>query len=130
MSSWHTLAHVVADPLPADWRDQLAKRLGQRPRRIGPWAELALYGARLCLDAAQEPALAAGAQMRVASLSGPVSAARTITEQARTGLLMPFAFMQSQPSADELEYWFKAWYFNKLRGWLILYAFIAKARIW
>jgi hypothetical protein len=98
MSSWRTLAHVVADPLPADWRDQLAKRLGQRPRRMGPWAELALYGARLCLDAAQEPALAAGAQLRVASLSGPLSASRTITGQARTGLPMPFAFMQSQPS--------------------------------
>jgi hypothetical protein len=98
MSPWRTLAHVVVDPLPADWRDRLAERLGQRPRRIGPWAELALYGARLCLDSAQEPALPAGAQLRVASLSGPMAATRTIAEQARLGLPMPFAFMQSQPS--------------------------------
>jgi hypothetical protein len=98
MSRWHTLAHILADPLPGDWRDQLAMRLGERPRRIGSWAELALYGARLCLDAAGEPALPAGAQMRIASLSGPLRATQMIAGQARTGLPMPFAFMQSQPS--------------------------------
>jgi hypothetical protein len=98
MNGWRTLAHVMVDPLPVDWRDQLATRLGQRPRRIGPWAELALYGARLCLDAAQEPALPAGAQLRVASLNGPVSATRAVAEQARAGLPLPFSFMQSQPS--------------------------------
>ena len=98
MSDWITTAHVTVDPLPLDWRDQLAVRLGQRPRRIGPWAELALYGARLCLDAAGESALPAQAQLRVASLSGPRNATRQIVEQAQTGLPMPFSFMQSQPS--------------------------------
>ncbi len=98
MSDWRTLAHVVVDPLPADWREQLARRLGQRPRRIGAWAELALYGARLCLDAAGESTLPARAQLRVASLSGPLAATRVIAEQARSSLPMPFAFMQSQPS--------------------------------
>jgi hypothetical protein len=98
MSGWSITGHVVLDPLPADWRERLATRLGQRPRRIGPWAELALYGARLCLDAAGESALPAGAQLRVASLSGPLAATRQIAQQARTGLPMPFAFMQSQPS--------------------------------
>lgn len=98
MTGWRTLAHVVVDPLPADWRDQLAQRLGQRPRRIGPWAELAVYGARLCLDAAQEPVLPAGAQLRVASLSGPMNATRAVAEQAVAGLPLPFSFMQSQPS--------------------------------
>ena len=98
MSTWHTAAHVLVDPLPADWRERLATRLGQRPRRIGPWAELALYGARLCLDAAGESALPPGTQLRVASLSGPLGASRLISEQARSGLPMPFAFMQSQPS--------------------------------
>jgi len=81
MSDWITTAHVTVDPLPLDWRDQLAVRLGQRPRRIGPWAELALYGARLCLDAAGESALPAQAQLRVASLSGPRNATRQIVEQ-------------------------------------------------
>ena len=37
-------------------------------------------------------------QLRVASLSGTVGATRTIAEQARTSLPMPFTFMQSQPS--------------------------------
>ena len=98
LHNWRVLAHVKLDPLPADWRERLAERLGQRPRRIGAWAELALYGARLCLDAAQETALPALVQLRVASLSGTVGATRTIAEQARTSLPMPFTFMQSQPS--------------------------------
>jgi hypothetical protein len=98
MSQWHTVAHVAVEPLPEDWRASLAERLGQRPRRIGPWAELALYGARLCLDAAGEPTLPAGTQLRIASRLAPMAAARAIAEQARVGLPMPFAFMQSQPS--------------------------------
>lgn len=92
------LAHTVIDPLPPDWREQLAQRLGTRPRRIGAWAELALHGARLCLDAAGEDVLPAGALLRVASLSGPMAATRAIAEQAGAGLPMPFTFMQSQPS--------------------------------
>jgi hypothetical protein len=98
MSSWQTLAHIVLDPLPADWREQLAQRLGQRPRRIGAWAELAVYGAQLCLDAADETKLPPGALLRVASLRGPLAATRTIVGQARIGLPLPFVFMQSQPS--------------------------------
>ena len=98
MKAWHMLAHVVVDPLPADWRDRLALRLGERPRRIGPWAELALYGARLCLDEVREQVLPAGVQLRLASLSGPASATAAIIEQARTGLPKPYSFMQSQPS--------------------------------
>jgi hypothetical protein len=99
MNSMRTLAHVSLDPLPADWRERLAKRLGQRPRRIGAWAELALYGARLCLDAAQESTLPAGVCLRIASLSGPASATRAIAEQvSTTGQPLPFTFMQSQPS--------------------------------
>ncbi len=53
-------AHVAIDPLPADWRDQLAARLGARPRRLGAWTELAMFGALRCLDAAGETALPAG----------------------------------------------------------------------
>lgn len=98
MSSWRTLAHVLIEPPPADWRDQLARRLGLRPRRIGPWAELALYGARLCLDTIDETVLAAGTHLRIASLGGPLRASRSIAEQARTGLPRPFSFLQSQPS--------------------------------
>ncbi|MGY4830265.1 hypothetical protein ACVNIS_16965 [Sphaerotilaceae bacterium SBD11-9] len=98
MSPLRTLAHVVIDPPPADWREQLAKRLGARPRRIGAWAELALFGARQCLDVANEATLPANAQLRLASLSGPESATRAIAQQVRNGPPMPFTFMQSQPS--------------------------------
>jgi hypothetical protein len=97
-SRWRTLAHVTVDPLPEGWRDDLARRLGTRPRRIGPWAELALYGARLCLAAANEEALPAGATLRVASVTGPLDVTRVIAEQARSAVPMPFSFMQSQPS--------------------------------
>lgn len=96
--AWRIRAHVLLDPLPPDWRDRLAQRLGERPRRIGAWAELALYGALLCLDEAHEAALPAAALLRVASLSGPMAAARAATQQAKSGLPMPFTFMQSQAS--------------------------------
>ncbi len=98
MSGLRVAAHLVVDPPPTDWRDRLAARLGQRPRRIGHWAELALYGARLCLDAAGEHTLPGGASLRVASLGSTLSATRACLEQCRHGLPMPFSFMQSQPS--------------------------------
>jgi hypothetical protein len=98
MTAWLERARFVADPLPADWREQLARRLGQRPRRLGPWAEQAVYGARECLAQAGETALPEGAVLRLASFSGPRSTTRTIALQAAEGLPMPFAFMQSQAS--------------------------------
>jgi len=99
MTTWHCTAHVVADPPAADWRDALARRLGERPRRIGLWAELAIHGARACLDAAGEEVLPADARLRVAGFSGAMSATRAATQQGARGLLpMPFGFMQSQPS--------------------------------
>jgi hypothetical protein len=97
MTGWHTIAHEGATP-PEDWRAQLAARLGRRPRRIGLWAELALYGARRCLDAAGEATLPAQALLCVASLRGPVAVTRATIDQLATGLPMPFGFLQSQPS--------------------------------
>jgi hypothetical protein len=91
-------ARFVADPPPGDWREALAARLGQRPRRIGLWAELALYGARLCLDAGGTARLPVDASLRVASLGASTSATRLALEQCRTALPMPFTFLQSQPS--------------------------------
>ena len=97
-AGWRVVAHVGADaPLPG-WRDDLARRLGQRPRRIGPWAELALHGALQCLDVAGEPALPAAARLRVASLGGAATAMRAAAQQLRHGAPLPFTFMQSQPS--------------------------------
>lgn len=95
---WRTLAHFAADPLPPGWRDRLWQRLGERPRRLGIWAELALYGARFCLDDADEAVLSPAASLWVCSLSGPRSATRAVSEQTHAGLTMPFTFLQSQPS--------------------------------
>ena len=99
MTLWRVAAHFAADPPPVGWQAALAARLGERPRRIGIWAELAIHGARSCLDAAGEPVLPVGARLRVASLGGAMSATRTAVDQGARGLLpMPFTFMQSQPS--------------------------------
>jgi hypothetical protein len=95
-TTWRTLAHHAALP-PPDWHARLCERLGERPRRLGTWAELALYGARQCLDAAHEDTLAPGALLWVASLRGPVAATRAGIEQLRSGSPMPFTFLQTQP---------------------------------
>ncbi|MDH6593869.1 hypothetical protein M2165_003758 [Variovorax sp. TBS-050B] len=98
LAGWRTLAHVGADALPEDWRDRLAARLGQRPRRVGLWTELAMYGARRCLDAAGEAALPAGARLRATSLRGPLGAMQAGLAQLDAGMPMPFTFMQGQPA--------------------------------
>ena len=96
---WRLAAHVALAPPPADWRDALTSRLGAKPRRIGDWAEFALYGAWQCLDAAGETMLPARARLRVTSLSGPRSATLTCLAQLRDDSLpLPFDFMQSQPA--------------------------------
>lgn len=84
--------------LPENWRDQLATRLGYRPRRIGILAELALYGALGCLDAAEENELPGDVLLRVCSMRGPVSAISHVIEQMREDLPLPFSFLQSQTS--------------------------------
>lgn len=96
MTTWNTLAHHAAPP-PEDWHARLCTRLAQRPRRLGVWAELAIYGARQCLDEAHEESLAPGALLCVASLRGPVGATKAAIEQMGSGSPMPFTFLQSQP---------------------------------
>lgn len=86
------------DVLPEDWRARLATSLGQRPRRIGILAELALYGALDCLNGAQESALPEDVVLRVCSLRGAATAIGQVLEQNREGLPMPFSFLQSQTS--------------------------------
>ena len=86
------------DGLAENWREQLAARLGYRPRRIGILAELALFGALDCLDAAKETSLPVDVVLRVCSLHGSASAISQVLEQIREGLPMPFSFLQSQTS--------------------------------
>ncbi len=98
MTTFAIAGRYRAAPPPENWRELLAARLGSRPRRIGVWAELALFGALECLDGAGEYPLAADANIFVASQSGPVSATREVFLQARDGLPMPLMFLQTQPS--------------------------------
>lgn len=96
-AAWRTLAHHHVAP-PPDWQARLYARLGERPRRLGAWAELAIHGARACLDEAREETLAPDALLIVASLRGPVTATRAAIGQVSDGgMPMPFSFLQSQP---------------------------------
>jgi hypothetical protein len=97
VAGWTCVACFDAGPPPPDWRTELVTRLGSRPRRIGLWAELALYGASHCLGRAGLDHLPPRAALRVASRHGPALVAHTIT-QGLTGLPMPFDFLQSLPS--------------------------------
>ncbi len=98
MKTFAVAGRYRATPPPDNWRELLAARLGSRPRRIGIWAELALFGALECLHDAGEYPLAAGAHVLVASRHGPVSATREVFTQARDDLPMPLVFLQTQPS--------------------------------
>jgi 3-oxoacyl-[acyl-carrier-protein] synthase-1 len=84
--------------LPDDWREELVALFGQRPRRIGMWAEVGLYGALRCIRDAGETTLPTGAILRISSLGGPMAAIlQTLQGIAQDGMAMPFAFLQSQP---------------------------------
>lgn len=95
---WRVAACHFAEPPPLQWRDDLCALLGARPRRLGAWAELGLYGARSCLQAAGLQVLPARAMVCVASLSGSESATHATAAQCRDGLPLPFGFLQSQSS--------------------------------
>lgn len=96
--AWEVMGRNASPVPPADWRDRLAVRLGQRPRRLGLLGELALFGALEALAAAGETSLPEDTLVRICSARGPVSAVGTVLEQARVGPPLPFAFLQSQPS--------------------------------
>ena len=97
MKIWRIAGRCFSAPPPHDWAAQLAQRLGQRPRRLGRWAELALHGARRCLDDAGEATLPDAALLSVSSVHGPDRALRAALEEARDDLPLPIGFLQSQP---------------------------------
>lgn len=97
MNVWRVLGRTQFEPPPADWREALARRLGQRPRRIGGWAELALAGALACLDEAGETALPSSALLSLSSLVGPETVLMSSLNNLASELPMPIAFLQSQP---------------------------------
>ncbi|HEX5127035.1 MAG TPA: hypothetical protein VFW00_09875 [Rhodocyclaceae bacterium] len=95
---WHVTGRCIAHPPPPGWRDDLIARLGQRPRRIGVWSELASYGALRCLEDAQEVALPRDSIVRVSSKAGTATAFTNALRQSHEGYLLPVSFLQSQPS--------------------------------
>lgn len=98
MKTFAVTGRCLAAPPPADWREQLAAMLGAKPRRIGTWAELALYGALRCMADAGEKVLPAGAQIWLGSRRGTYAATEIVLQQLREDLPMPLAFLQTQPS--------------------------------
>lgn len=98
MTVYRISARCMAQPAASDWREQLAIRLGNRPRRLGRWAELGLYGALECLAVEAESTLAEDAALVLSSQHGPALAMRSALAQAREDLPLPLTFLQTQPS--------------------------------
>jgi len=98
MKTFAISGRCIAAPPPADWREQLAQMLGAKPRRIGIWAELGLYGALRCMADAGEKTLPPEAQIWLGSRRGTYAATDIVLEQLREDLPMPMAFLQTQPS--------------------------------
>jgi hypothetical protein len=98
MRAFLVSGRCIAAPPPADWREQLTRMLGARPRRIGTWAELGLYGALRCMADAGETTLPPDAQIWLGSGRGTYAATHIVLEQLNEDLPMPLAFLQTQPS--------------------------------
>lgn len=98
MNTFTISGRCLASPPPADWREQLAHMLGAKPRRIGTWAELSLYGALRCMAEAGETVLPPDAQIWLGSLRGTYAATDIVLDQMRADLPMPLAFLQTQPN--------------------------------
>lgn len=98
MTTFTVHGRCLASPPPPDWRERLASMLGAKPRRIGNWAELGLYGALTCLAEAGEQALPPDALLLLGSKRGTHVSTRQALEQMSDDLPMPLTFLQTQPS--------------------------------
>ena len=98
MTTFAIQGRCLASPPPQDWREQLARMLGARPRRIGKWAELGLYGALSCLAEAGETSLPPDALLMLGSQRGTYVPTAHVLEQMHDDLPMPLMFLQTQPS--------------------------------
>ncbi len=98
MTTFAILGRCLASPPPPDWRERLAGMLGAKPRRIGNWAELGLYGALSCLADAGEASLPQGALLILGSRRGTCVPTAQVLEQMHDDLPMPLTFLQTQPS--------------------------------
>lgn len=98
MMSFSIIGRCLSTPPPADWRDQLAQLMGTKPRRIGTWAELGLYGALRCMDDTGEKTLPPDALLMLTSRCGTYAATSAALIQMHDDLPMPLTFLQTQPS--------------------------------
>lgn len=98
MTTFAIQGRCLAAPPPLDWREQLASMFGAKPRRIGNWAELGLYGALNCLAEAGEKELPPQALLLLGSRRGTYVPTGQALEQMRDDLPMPLTFLQTQPS--------------------------------
>lgn len=98
MNRYIVTGRCMEAPPASDWREQLARMLGEKPRRIGQWAELGLFGALRCMADAGAAALPGDAVLVLASRGGTHAATRAALEQMRDDLPMPLSFLQTQPS--------------------------------
>lgn len=98
MKAFSITGRCIAAPPPPDWREKLAQMMGAKPRRIGLWAELGVYGALQCMADAGEAVLPQNALLILVSRRGTYAATDKIIEQMRDDLPMPLAFLQTQPS--------------------------------
>ncbi|WP_018609877.1 hypothetical protein [Uliginosibacterium gangwonense] len=101
MNGWQIIGRSALNPPPDNWRQALAIRLGHKPRRIGTWAELVLYGALCCLENAGEftssaSTLPANALISLASPRGPMQALCDSLVEAQDGQPLPLGFLQGQ----------------------------------
>lgn len=98
MKKFAVSGRCIAAPPPADWPEHLVQLLGSKPRRIGTWAELGLYGALRCMADAGEKTLPPDAVLLLTSRRGTCAATGKALLQMQEGGLMPLTFLQTQPS--------------------------------
>ena len=98
MTVYRIAARCIAQPPAPDWREQLVVRLGVRPRRLGHWGELGMYGALECLAQSAESQLTPHTALVLSSRHGPVAAVRSAMTQAGEDLPLPLTFLQTQSS--------------------------------
>lgn len=98
MTGFAVSGRCIAEPPPADWPEQLVQLLGSKPRRIGGWAELGLYGALRCMADSGEKTLPPDAILLLTSRRGTYAATGKALAQMQEDALMPLTFLQTQPS--------------------------------
>ena len=79
---------------PAELRSRVHARFGDRLRRAGTFAQLTLLGAAACLEAAPGPGTLG---LLWTSSRGAFLATRAALAELRSGELMPYTFIATQP---------------------------------